>query len=123
MYVIGPHMEACSKFWNRIISCWIYFSENGLLDVIAVNLQDVVLRSKFQQRVVFNTFVVEILLVQLEYNKKDQVGLHNNFGLSFSNPISMTASALNFTYNNFFARTFVILGSYSPMLVVLITQL
>ena len=44
-------MEACSKFWNQIISYWIHFSKSVLLDVIAVNLQDVVL-SKFQQRVV-----------------------------------------------------------------------
>ena len=52
MYVIiGLHMEACSKFWNQIISYWIHFSKSVLLDVIAVNLQDVVL-SKFQQRVV-----------------------------------------------------------------------
>ena len=44
-------MEACSKFWNQKISYWIHFSKSVLLDVIAVNLQDVVL-SKFQQRVV-----------------------------------------------------------------------
>jgi len=49
-------MEACSKFWNQIISCWIHFSESVLLGVIAVNLQDVVL-SKFQQQRVVLVFV------------------------------------------------------------------
>jgi hypothetical protein len=38
MYVIGLDMEACSKFWNRIISCWIHFSKSDLLDVIGVIL-------------------------------------------------------------------------------------
>jgi len=49
-------MEACSKFWNQIISYWIHFSKSVLLDVIAVNLQDVVL-SKFQQQRVVLVFV------------------------------------------------------------------
>ena len=56
LFIIGLHMEACSKFWNQIISCWIHFSESVLLGVIAVNLQDVVL-SKFQQQRVVLVFV------------------------------------------------------------------